>query len=121
VRGYRPSAGDRALGVCTFVFTGTNMEPREVPVMFTPDDPYAPAYFGTLSGTPTTTSFATTLNIGLNNAKDALVEFLTGACASCVRQVISNTAGPNSALTIAVTDPLPTAPAASDKIRLITR
>ncbi len=41
VRGYKPSSGELALGVSTFIFTGANMEPREVPVMVVADSPYA--------------------------------------------------------------------------------
>jgi hypothetical protein len=40
VRGYKPKAAELVAGFQTLVFTGTNMEPREVPIMVVTADPF---------------------------------------------------------------------------------
>lgn len=124
VRGYRPSAGERVLGICTFVFTGTNggntMEPREVPVMFTADDPYGPAYFGAVvTGTLTTTAVSLDRTETTTDAwKDALIEFRSGPNAGSVRKI---TAYNGTTKVVTLNDALPATPTNGDKYKLITR
>jgi hypothetical protein len=43
VRGYKPKTAELVAGFQTLVFTGTNMEPREVPLMVVTADPFDPA------------------------------------------------------------------------------
>lgn len=122
VRGYRPVAADVIVGINTFVFTGTNMEPREVVVMVQNEDAYAPAFYGAvIAGTLTTTSFTTNLPSPPNQG-DALVEFLTGANAGCVKPIGTATfaAGPITTITLKTGYTLPNVPSAADKFRIIT-
>lgn len=122
VRGYRPSTGERALGVCTFVFTGTNMEPREVPVMIIPDDPYANAIFGSvIAGTLTTAAFSTDLTpTNTDQYKDCWVEFLSGVNAGAVKKIGNISTAAGKVITLASGYTLPAAPSAADKFRIVT-
>jgi len=122
VRGYRPAVAELVLGVSTFVFTGTNMEPREVPVMVVNDDPYRPDYYGTATtGTLTLTSFTTDRTEATSDHwKDSIVEFLTGANAGVVKKIGSYN-GTTKAITLASGLALPNVPTNGDKFRLITR
>lgn len=121
VRGYRPVAADVVLGINTFVFTGTNMEPREVPVMVVNEDPFRPAYYGAvIAGTLTTTLFSTGLsNLDANHWQDALVEFLTGPNAGSVKPIGAYTSS-GGVIGLKSGYTLPNLPTVGDKFRIVT-
>lgn len=120
VRGYRPAAGDLVAGISTFIFTGTNMEPREVPVMITAEDPYRPCYFGTaITGVLSTVSFSSDRVETTQDAwRNCMIEFLTGPNAGNVEKV-SGYNGSTKVFTLAAA--LPATPTNGDKFRIITR
>lgn len=121
VREYIPSSSELVLGVSTFIFTAAGgVEPREIPVMVTPEDPYRPVTFGTaVTGTLTTGAFSTSQTETTTDAwKDALIEFLSGPNIGSVRKI---TGYNGSTKVITVNDALPATPTNGDKYRLITR
>ena len=120
VRGYQPASSELVVGISTFVFTGSGMEPREVPVMVVNDDPFRPDYYGTaVTGTLTTSTFTSDrTETDDNHWKDGYVEFLSGANAGCVKK-ISGYTGSTKLFTLA--SALPQAPSNTDKFRIITR
>ena len=125
VRGYRPSTNDRVVGFATLIFqdSGGLMEPREIPVEFVNDDPFAPAYYGALvSGTLTTTAFTTNLTQTTTDAwKDALIEFLSGPNAGSPKPIGGFTGtGSVGTVTLKSGYSLPATPTAGDKFRIIT-
>jgi len=124
VRGYCPAVAELVLGVNTFVFTGTNMEPREVPVMVIPEDPYEPAYFGAVvSGTLTTSAFTTNRTETTPNAwANCLIEWLTGPNVGNVTKVGAFTGnGTVGTFTLAAGLTLPAAPTVGNVFRIVTR
>lgn len=125
VRGYQPASGELPLGVSTLIFTGTNMEPREVPVMVVNDDPYRPVYYGALvAGTLTTAAFSTNRTEATTDAwKDALIEFLSGPNVGSVKPVGAYN-GTTKVFTLATTPvayTLPATPTVGDVFRIVTR
>lgn len=124
IRGYQPSSADLVTGVSTFRFydTGALMEPREVPVLVTPADPYHPAYYGAcVTGTLTTTSFTTNrTETTTNSFAGALIEFLTGPNTGSVAKIggFSGT-GAVGTFTLAAGYVLPATPTNGDKFRII--
>lgn len=126
VRGYRPASSELATGVQTFIFTGTNMEPREIPVMVIPDDPYHSAKFGTaVTGTLNATSFSTSLTEATNDYwKDALLRFTSGNLAGQVKKIGAYN-GTTKVITLATVAGVQLtftgAPANGDTFELITR
>lgn len=119
VRGYRPSVGERALGVCTFVFTGTNMEPREVPVIFVSEDPYLTITFGSvIAGTLTTLAFSTDLvPTDTDHWKDCFIKFTTGNNAGVAKKIAGSSGSAGKIVTLS--SALPNAPVATDKFRIV--
>ena len=124
IRGYQPSVADLALGVATYRFydTGALMEPREVPVMVVPSDPYKPAYYGAcVTGTLTATVFTTDRTETTTDAwKNCFVEFLSGPDVGAVAKIGGFTGtGTVGTFTLASGYTLPATPTAGDKFRLI--
>jgi hypothetical protein len=118
VRGYKPSAADLTLGNATYVFTGTAMEPREIPVQVVGVDPFRAGYYGVLTGSPTTQivrldrSEATT-----GYWVDAMIRFTSGVCVGQVKKISAyNGATKDATLSTA----LSASPSAGDGYELVT-
>lgn len=124
VRGYLPKADELVLGVQTLIFTGTNMEPREVPINVTRVGAHDPGYYGlVVAGTLTTSAFTTDREETTVDAwKDALIEFQTGPCAGSVKPIGRYTGnGSVGTFTLKTGYTLPAAPTEGDLFRIITR
>lgn len=101
VRRFLPAAADLVLGICTFIFTGTNMEPREVDVEVVAYNPYDTVRLGltalrpdavligaVVAGTLTANAFTTNLTIPNGQlANEAHLRFLGNVTATLAGQV----------------------------------
>ncbi len=126
VRGYRPTVGERSLGVSTFVFTGTGIEPREVTVRFVNEDPYRVSYFGVVGAGTSTTSmiFVDRTEVTTDQFKDDYITFHTGACKGATKRIGSFTPGSPATVGLATSSPiqlLPAAPSPGDIYEILTR
>lgn len=121
VRGYQPAAADLVLGIQTLIFTGTNMEPREVPIMVVNEDPYKPAYYGAaVAGTLTISAFTSDRTEATTDAfKNALIEFLEGPAVGSP-QPVGAYDGATKKFTLKTGYTFPAAPVAGNKFRIIT-
>jgi hypothetical protein len=121
VRGYQPLSSELVTGISTFIFTGTNMEPREVPVMVTPADPYLPEYRGAvIAGTLTTSAFSTDLSpTDTDHWKNAFLEWLTGNNAGSCTKIGGSSGAAGKVVTLASGFVLANAPVAGDKFRIV--
>jgi hypothetical protein len=100
------------------------MEPREISVMVTTEDPFQPAYYGSVvAGTLQVGAFTTDRTETLTDVfKDAFIEFLTGPNAKVVKPIggFSGT-GTVGTFTLKSGFALPVVPTATDKFRIVTR
>jgi hypothetical protein len=121
VRGYVPKASEIVLGVQTLIFTGTNMEQREVPIMVVNEDPYKPAYYGAaVAGTLMTSAFTSDRTEATTDSfKNALIEFLEGPAVGSP-QPVGAYDGAAKKFTLKTGYTFPAAPVAGNKFRIIT-